>query len=78
MNLVAGEKPEEGFLETLHWDRQDLLHELQGWWALQRDVMGKGANGGQPCIAAAHRITTLRFQIGQKVEGQRRIEVVQR
>lgn len=53
MNLVAGEKPEEGFLETLHWDRQDLLHEMQGWWALQRDVMGKGANGGQSCVAAA-------------------------
>ena len=78
LNLIAREKPEQGFLETFHRYRQDLLSQMQGWRRLQGHVAGKGAHCGQSRIAAAHRVVAFGFQVREEVQYQRRIGVIER
>ncbi|OOL37074.1 hypothetical protein BOO94_14165 [Pseudomonas sp. FSL W5-0299] len=78
LNLVAGKKPEQWFVEALHRDGQYLLGQLQSWRALQGHVVGKGSHGCQARVAAAHRVMPLGFKMGQKLEHQCCIEVIQR
>jgi hypothetical protein len=77
LDLIFGEKAEQGLVETLHRDREDALEAWEGGRIFQRRKMREGSNCREACISTANRVVALALQVIEEGQDERRVQVGQ-
>jgi hypothetical protein len=78
LHFLCGQEPEQGFLEALYRNREDLLGESQCLRILQTDITVEGVDGSQSRVAASDAIATCCFKMIEEARNEHWVEIFQR